>query len=98
MVRQVIDEIDRQGEAGLASLPANELQRLSGKALGVALRQIREGFIRQGVLQDGLTIPGAERELDTLVQVLETLGEATVTSTSSERETEYLLRVGKNLP
>ncbi|HVW00417.1 MAG TPA: hypothetical protein VHB77_08755, partial [Planctomycetaceae bacterium] len=94
----VIDEIDRQGDAGLAALPAQESQRLSGKALGTALRQLREGFVRQAVLQDGLTIPGAERELETLVHLLETLGEATVTSSGSERETEYLLRVGKNLP
>lgn len=77
IVRQVIDELDRQAALTQTS-PAETLlsdhQTLSLPELGRLAQEFKDRTLRSAILERGLTVEEGERELETITDLLSRLG------------------------
>jgi hypothetical protein len=98
IVRNVIDELDRQAAAPEATAPRPERptdrQQLSLGELSGFLKGYQPRLIREAVLNRGLAPAEAEKEIEVLHQVLGRLGSLTVSSVIAGDHFDFGLRLG----
>ena len=98
IVRNLIDELDRQAAALDAAAPAGERptdrQELSFTELSELLKGYMPRLIRRAVLDRGLSPADAEKEIDVLRQVLIRVGQLTAATIIADDHFELRVRVG----
>lgn len=98
IVRNVIDELDRQGLSGASSEPRpsrpTDQQQLSLGEFSEFLKGFEPRFIRDAVLGQGLTPSEAGKEIGVLYQVLKRLGSLTSGSVIGGDHFEISVKLG----
>jgi hypothetical protein len=98
IVRNLIDELERQAAAPESTAPRDERptdqQRLSLHELSEFLKGFQPRLVRDAVLNRGLTPDEAEKEIDVLHQVLRRLGSLSVNSVIGSDHFDFGVRLG----
>ncbi|MFQ5733446.1 MAG: hypothetical protein ACE5KM_16030 [Planctomycetaceae bacterium] len=97
IVRQMIDEIDRQSrERAAVRTTATEMQRLSLTEAAQAVRDFGSTLTLALSFNGGLSVAESKRELELLAKLLATVGEITTEAGFDKRGFLYRVRIGKN--
>jgi hypothetical protein len=98
IVRNLIDELDRQAAVPEAAAPVAERptdrQQLSFTELSELLKDYMPRLIRGAVLDKGLSPPDAEKEIEVLRQMLIRVGQLTAATMIADDHFEISIRVG----
>jgi hypothetical protein len=98
IVRNLIEELDRQAAAPESTAPrperATDRQQLSLGELSEFLNGYRTRFVRGAVLNQGLTPEEAEKDVDVLQRVLKRVGSLTVNNMIAGDHFDFRLRLG----
>jgi hypothetical protein len=98
IVRDLIDELDRQAAAPEAARPADERptdrQQFSFAELSEFLKDYVPRLVRGAILDPGLSPAEAEKEIDVLRQVLLRLGQVTASTMIAGDHFEISIQVG----
>lgn len=98
IVRTVIDELDRLAAAPPVAAGAShvtDMQQLSFAQLGDEIKSLRDRFVRNAVLNQGLSVSEADCEVEIFRRVLARLGRLTTRTTLTADEFEFRLRIGE---
>src|SRR5262249_9226831 len=98
IVRNLLDELDRQAAAPESSAPrperATDRQQLSLGEVSEFLNGFRTRFVRGAGLNQGLTPEEAEKEVDVLQRLLKRVGSLTVNNIIADDHFDFRLRLG----